>query len=47
MKALQLYAKNLFDSGFVQKDISEELPNHLNYSMLSKATKMSKSELGG
>lgn len=46
-KELQAYAKNLYESGFVSKDVSEQLPAHLDYSMLSKATGMSKSELGG
>lgn len=44
---LKLYAKNLFESGFVNKDVSAELPAHLDYTMLEKATGMSKSQLGG
>jgi len=44
---LKLYAKNLYESGFVTKDVSEQLPAHLDHSMLAKATGLSKAELGG
>jgi ABC-type nitrate/sulfonate/bicarbonate transport system substrate-binding protein len=47
VKDLQAYAKNLYESGFVNKDVSDQLPAHLDYTMLSKATGLSKSELGG
>lgn len=47
LESLQLYAKNLHVSGFVERDVSEELPAHLDYSMLEKATKLSRAELGG
>jgi ABC-type nitrate/sulfonate/bicarbonate transport system substrate-binding protein len=45
--ALSLYAKNLFASGFVPKDVSQEMVTRLDYSFLSKATGKSKAELGG
>jgi hypothetical protein len=47
VKELQAYAENLYESGFVNRDVSGELPAHLDYTMLSKATGMSKSQLGG
>lgn len=47
LEALQLFAKNLHASGFVERDVSQELPNHLNYSMLERATNRSRAELGG
>ena len=45
--ALEQYAKLLFESGGVPKDVSAEVGAHLDYSMLEKATKKSRSELGG
>lgn len=44
---LKQYAKNLYESGFVNKDVSEEVPAHLDYTMLAKATGQSKADLGG
>ena len=45
--ALELYAKNLFEAGGLQKDISGEVGSHLDYTMLANATKLSRRELGG
>lgn len=46
-KALEQYAKDLHQSGFVQKDVSAQIARQLDYSMLSKATNMSRVALGG
>jgi ABC-type nitrate/sulfonate/bicarbonate transport system substrate-binding protein len=46
-EAIRLYAKNLFESGFIQKDVSEQVAAHLEYAFLAKATQMSRAELGG
>jgi ABC-type nitrate/sulfonate/bicarbonate transport system substrate-binding protein len=44
--AIELYAKNLYDFGGLRKDVSKEIAAHLDYSMLAKATNLSRSELG-
>jgi ABC-type nitrate/sulfonate/bicarbonate transport system substrate-binding protein len=46
-KAIEQYAKTLFESGGIPKDVSGEVGKHLDYTMLAKATKMSVAELGG
>jgi len=45
--AIELYAKNLFDSGGLPKDVSGQVGAQIDYTMLSNATKLSRSELGG
>ena len=45
--AIELYAKNLFEAGGLQRDVSSEIGSHLDYSMLANATKLSRTELGG
>jgi ABC-type nitrate/sulfonate/bicarbonate transport system substrate-binding protein len=44
---LTLFFKDLYQSGFVRKDVSGELAQHLDYSMLMRATQRSKADLGG
>ena len=44
---VQQLAKTLFNGGAVPKDVSDEIPNHIDYSFLEKTTGMSKGQLGG
>jgi ABC-type nitrate/sulfonate/bicarbonate transport system substrate-binding protein len=44
---IQQLAKTLFNGGAVPKDVSDEIPKHIDYSFLEKTTGMSKEQLGG
>jgi len=46
-KSIEEYARTLYQSGGIAKDVSGEVASHLDYTMLANATKLPVSELGG
>lgn len=46
-KAIEQYAKDLHASGFTQTDVSGQVASRLDYTMLSRATNMTRAALGG
>ena len=46
IKKIQTFARNLFEAGFLPKDVSDLIAQHADFSFLAKATGMSPEQLG-
>ncbi len=46
MESIQALSAGLYEAGFLQSDVTDKLPSHIDYTFLSKATGKSPEELG-